>query len=100
MGTRGLFGFFYKGIYYLIWCRHDGDSLDIQLLPEIYDLIKKYGMKNIIKIFKTIAFFDEEDFIEINYDKIINTLSENYDIVFDAGNTDLYNGSYKNIFKF
>ena len=43
--------------------------------------------------------FDDEDFIEINYDKIINTLSENYDIVFDAGNTDLYNGSYKNIFK-
>lgn len=41
----------------------------------------------------------EDNFRGIEYKKVIKYLSDNYDIIFDAGDTDLNNGSYKNIFK-
>lgn len=85
MGTRGYFGFFYKGKYYLIYNHYDSypSYLGKKLVEEIKKAIADGSFGTWIEMFKQLKFYNSyEELSRIDSDKIeqsyINILKEGY----------------------
>ncbi len=61
MGTRGLFGFKWKGKYYLAYNHYDSyfDGLGIDLIKEIIKMIKENKINEWIHLLENIKIIDE-----------------------------------------
>jgi hypothetical protein len=72
MGTRGLFGFRYKGRYYLMYNQYDSyyGCLGVKILKEIKKAIKKGKFNKWIEKFKNIIIINEDknSYIKTNTD--------------------------------
>ena len=61
MGTRGLFGFYYKGCYYYVYNQYDSDSLEEYLREHIYHLLQKFTIEEIRVKFESLTFITGEE---------------------------------------
>jgi len=74
MGTRGLFGFRYKGRYYLMYNHWDSyfSGLGVKLLQEIKDAIDNGTFTQWIELFKSVTIVDnnvdKENYLDTNED--------------------------------
>lgn len=66
MGTRGLFGFYFKGKYYLVYNHFDSDDLQENLLAEIRAAIEDGSIDSWIDKLDSIVVVSEDD---TNYHK-------------------------------
>ena len=60
MGTRGLFGFKWKGKYYLVYNHHDSFDLRYDLVREIKEMLSSGQRDAWIKMLENIIIVDEE----------------------------------------
>jgi hypothetical protein len=65
MGTRGLFGFLYKGVYYMVYNHWDSypEGLGRQLVAEIRQMLKEGRMDEWIELLKKIKVVVEEEYV-------------------------------------
>ena len=70
MGTRGQYGFFYKGKYYLFYNHFDSyvDGLGIKIFKELIELIKTCNLEN-VDLYKYIGDYIDKAKIVTNDDK-------------------------------
>jgi hypothetical protein len=72
MGTHGLWGFEYNGIYYIFDNWYDSNISHRIALPQIYNLMKKYTINEIRELVKHIHIMSESKY---HKDKIIHQFS-------------------------